>query len=105
MRKLFVLLVSAAALASAAETHRLTLHQPSVVNGTTLKPGSYKMTVDNDKITIMQGKENVAEAKVAVEQSQVKNPATSVRYASAGGKYEIKEIFVGGTKTKLVLNN
>ncbi len=105
MKKLFVLLVGAAALLGAAETHRLTLRQPSVVNGTTLKPGDYKMTVDNDKITIMQGKQTAAEAKVAVETSGTKNAATSVRYANAGGKYEIKEILVGGTKTKLVLNN
>jgi len=48
MKKLFVSFLMAAALSVAsAATHRLTLFQESIVAGTTLKPGEYKLVVED----------------------------------------------------------
>ena len=100
--KLSALLILALAIASAS-THTVTLFQPSVVSGTELKPGDYKLTVENNKATIEKGKAKV-EATVKVENGTDKFGATSVRYTSEGGKYKVKEIRLGGTTTTLVFN-
>lgn len=100
--KLLALFVLALAIASAS-THTVTLFQPSVVSGTELKPGDYKLTVENDKATIMKGK-NKVEATVKVETGSDKFGTTSVRYSSEAGKYKIREIRLGGTNTTLVFN-
>lgn len=91
----------ALALASAAETHRFTLYQDAVINGKALKAGDYKMQIDGGKAVISKGKESV-EANVAVENSDAKFGQTSVRMASNEGRFIVKEIRVGGTKTKVV---
>ncbi len=100
--KLFALLILALAIASAS-THTVTLFQPSVVNGTELKPGDYKLTIENDKATIKQGKK-VVEATVKVETGDAKFGSTSVRYTSEAGKFKVREIRLGGTNTTLVFN-
>ena len=100
--KLFALLILTLSIVSAS-THSLTLFQPSVVNGTELKPGDYKLTIENDKATIEKGKSKV-EATVTVENGSEKFGATSVRYTSEAGKYKVREIRLGGTTTKLVFN-
>ena len=60
MTKKFMLSFAAAALmvASAAEKHNITLFQPSLVNGTELAPGDYRMELDGDKLVISKGKQN-----------------------------------------------
>ena len=102
MNKLLVLCLATVSLALAG-THRITLFQDSKVNGTDLKAGEYKMEVLGDKIVLQSGKLRV-EAPVKVETSDSKYSTNSVRYKSEGGKFEIQEIRVGGTKTKVVLN-
>jgi hypothetical protein len=87
----------ALAVASAASSYNVTFFEPVVVNGTTLKPGDYKVEVNNDKATIKKGKA-VVESPVKVESSEAKYPTTSVRLAGA----QVEEIHVGGTRTKLV---
>jgi len=100
--KLLAIFVLALGIASAS-THTVTLFQPSVVNGTELKPGDYKLTLENDKATIMKGK-NKVEATVKVETGSDKFGTTSVRYSSEAGKYKVREIRLGGTTTTLVFN-
>lgn len=92
------------AVASAADSYRITLFQPSVVNGTTLKPGEYKVELKENKAILKNGKDSV-EADVKVESSDQKFPSTSVRYNNGDGKYSIEEIRLGGTKTKLVFSS
>ena len=91
----------ALALASAATTYKVTLFQPSVVNGTELKPGDYKVEIKNDKAVIWQGK-NATEVPVKVETGDAKYPTTAVRYSSGT---HVDEIRIGGTKTKLVFQD
>ncbi|MDX2149744.1 MAG: DUF669 domain-containing protein [Bryobacteraceae bacterium] len=92
----------ALAVASAAN-YKVTLFQPSMLEGKELKPGEYKVTVTDSKATISKGKESV-EANVKVETADEKFSSTSVRYQNGDGKYRIREIRIGGTTTKLVFN-
>jgi len=93
----------AMAFASAAEKYTVTLHQATMVAGTELKAGDYKVEVNGNKAILTRGKKSV-EAPVKVENGDQKYSATTVRYATAGGNYQIDEIRVGGTKTKLVFD-
>ncbi len=95
--------VMALTIAGAAESYRVTLLEPSVIAGKTLKPGDYKVTVENNKATI-KGKETV-EADVKVETADKKFSTTAVRYMQADGKNKVQEIRVGNSKTKLVFAN
>ena len=106
MTKKFMLSFAAAALmvASAAEKHNITLFQPSLVNGTELAPGDYRMELDGDKLVISKGKQKV-EANVKSEQADSKFSSTSVRYVHAGGKFTVQEIRLGGTNRKLVFGS
>ena len=91
------------AIASASQ-HRITLFEESVVNGTTLKPGDYKLVIEGDKAMLSRGKQRV-EASVSVQKSDAKYATTSVRYASGDGKQKVQEIRVGGTDTKVVFDS
>jgi hypothetical protein len=96
--------ILAAGLAVAGPRYNVTLHQASTVNGTQLKPGDYKIEVNGDKATITSGKTSV-EAPVKVEDGDEKYKATTVRYATGNGSYQVDEIRLGGTKTKLVFDS
>jgi hypothetical protein len=94
----------ALAVASAASSYRVTLFQPSIINGTELKPGEYKVSVEDNKAVIKAGKQSV-EANVKIEDSDRKYGNTTVRYSNGDGKYRVQEIHIGGTHTKLVFEN
>ena len=105
MRKFaFSFALMAMAVASAADTYRITLFQPSVVAGTELKPGEYKVTVTDNKAVIATGKKSV-EAAVKVETGDSKFASTTVRYQTTDGKYKVQEIRLGNTNKKLVFPN
>lgn len=97
-----VFMTLAVAFASAA-TYNLQLFQASTVAGKELKPGEYKLTVENDKAVIKKGKESV-EAAVKTETGDEKFRATTVRYTDENGQMKIREIRLGGTNTKLIFN-
>ncbi len=96
--------VFALVVASAASKYTVTLYQPSIVNGTELKPGDYKVEVSDNTVTISKGKQSV-QAPVKTETADSKFPSTSVRYLNGDGKYRVQEIRIGGTNTKLVFSN
>lgn len=81
---------------------RITIMQPSVVNGTDLKPGDYKLSLGDGKITLVQGKVSV-EAPATIETVDSKFETTAIRYREQGGKQNVAEIRLGGSKTKVVL--
>ena len=85
-----------------AETYHVTLLKPSLVAGKELKPGDYKLEVNNDKVVISKGKQSV-ETKVKTEAADKKYSSTTIRYEMDGDKYKVQEIGIGGTKTKLVI--
>lgn len=87
----------ALAAASAATSYNVTFFEPVTVNGTKLKPGNYKVEVNENKAVIKQGKP-VAETAVKVENNDKKYPTTTVRLAGA----QVEEIHFGGTRTRIV---
>jgi hypothetical protein len=91
------------ALAQAA-TYHVTLLKPTIVAGQELKPGEYKVVVNNDTAVISHGKQSV-EAKVSTESAEKKFDATTVRYVNDGDKYKLQEIGIGGSKTRFVLRS
>jgi hypothetical protein len=89
-------------VASAAEnTYKFTLQSPAMINGTALKPGDYKVSVEGDKAILKMGK-TVVEAPAKLETSDHKFVTTSVDLEGTDAKARISEIHVGGTKTKIV---
>ncbi len=102
--KLLLSLTTFALVTASAASYRITLFQPSVISGTELKAGDYKLEHLDSKVVISKGKQSV-EAQVKVETSDAKFSATSVRYNNGDGKYRVQEIQLGGTTTKLVFAN
>ena len=100
-KMMFSFAVMALAVASAADSYRVTLFVPSMIGGKELKPGEYKVTVNDNKATISQGKTSV-ETPVKVESTDNKFSTNSIRYVNDGGKPNVQEIRLGNTKTKLV---
>ncbi|MEO8131950.1 MAG: hypothetical protein ABJF23_10635 [Bryobacteraceae bacterium] len=103
-KAIFAFATFAIAVASAASSYRLTVFEPSVLNGTELKPGEYKLEVKDNTAVITRGKQ-VIEAPVKIETVPAKFGATSVRYTNGNGKQSVDEIRLGGTNTKLVFNS
>jgi hypothetical protein len=102
-KTLFALAITALALAG-AETYRVKFYQHSVVGGTELKPGEYRVDLNGEKAVISGGRQSV-ETTVKVETADSKFNSTSVKYHNGDGKYRLAEIRLGGTKTKLVFEN
>jgi hypothetical protein len=90
------------AMANAA-TYTVNLWQTATLNGKELKAGEYKVELNANKARITRGKESV-EADVKVENSDQKYSNTSVQYSNGNGKYELREIRLGGTKTRILFN-
>ena len=102
MLKRFVLAFAILGLAVAnAATYKVTLSQPSKVEGKQLKAGEYRLNVEASKLTIVSGKESV-EVPVKIQNGETKFDSTAVRYTGTGDKVSIQEIRLGGTKTTLL---
>ncbi|MBI5085038.1 MAG: hypothetical protein HZB13_10640 [Acidobacteria bacterium] len=96
-----VLFLTLAAACASAATYSLTLFQSAAVGGKVLKAGEYKLSIEEGKAVIKQGKESV-EVPVKVENGPDKFSVTSVRYTEEGGKSKVKEIRLRGTSTKVI---
>jgi len=101
MKKLILVFTTVAlAAASAANKYTVTLFQPSVINGTELKPGEYRVEVDGDKAVFKQGKK-IAEATIRTQDVDKKFASNTVRYIDGS---RVQEIHLGGTHTKLIFD-
>jgi hypothetical protein len=105
MKRLTLLLVVVAlTLGSAwAKSFDVNLSNPSVVAGTELKPGMYRLTVDGTKMTLSNSAKSVR-CDVKVESTAEKHKSSSMRLEEMNGKYHVTEIRLRGTDTKLVLD-
>ena len=99
-----ILLASAIAVVVQAGDRPLRLLEQSVVAGTKLAPGDYKLQVDGDKVKIYSTKQSV-ETTAKVETNGTKYAGTRVKYDNSDGSYRVLEIYLGGTNTKLVFAN
>jgi hypothetical protein len=101
--RIALLSVAASAIAAAA-TYKVTLPIDVTVDGQPLKAGDYRVDVNNDTAVLQKGKQKI-ETKVRTENVDKKFDSTSVRYVQANGtQYNVREISIGGTKTKLVFD-
>jgi hypothetical protein len=96
-KKLLLCLTTISLAVASAATQELTLSQKVWAGSNELKPGTYKVAVEGDKITFTKGK-TVVEAPVTASTTEKKNKLTT--YTSVDSK--IKELFIGGTTTKVV---
>ena len=94
---------SAGTVPGARTNFKIKLMQPSVVNGTELKAGDYKLSIGETKVTITGDKQTV-EAPAKAEAVEAKFDNTAICYKTDNGKAIISEIRLGGTKTKVVFN-
>jgi hypothetical protein len=102
MRKVLPFFLVAGLAVASARSYTVNLLQPSMVGTAELKPGEYKIEINDQKAVIHKGKVQT-ESPVQVEESDTRFDATAVRYVtSADGKVRIQEIRIGGTKTRLV---
>jgi hypothetical protein len=89
--------------AAGAETFRVTLFQSSLGKGTQLNAGNYRMDLNNGQLIIRNGKQKL-QVPVAVENADQTFHSTRVLYTQENGKYSIREIQLGGTRTRVLLN-
>jgi hypothetical protein len=102
MKKIvFAFATFALAFASAANSYRVTLFSPSTIGGQELKAGEYRVEVKDNKV-ILKADKGTVQADVKVEEGSEKFANTSIRYLN-DGKNTVKEIRIGGTNKRLVL--
>jgi hypothetical protein len=90
-----------ALLASAASSFKFTVSQPSIIAGSVIRPGDYRVVVNGDKATLTTGSISL-EVPVKVETGTQKFSHTSVETRSEAGKNILNEVQIGGTTTTLV---
>ena len=100
---LLIFATACLAVATAADTYKFTLFQPSYVGDQQLKAGDWELTVDDSRAVLKCGRKKI-EADVKVETATEEFAKTTVRYDNGDGKYRVSEIRLGGTTTKLVFN-
>jgi len=100
---LALVMASAGTVPAPGSSFRVNISQPSVVKGSDLKAGEYKVSMGAEKVTFSDGKVTV-DAPVKIEAAPEKFKATAVRYTTENGKNIISEIRVGGTTTRLLFN-
>jgi hypothetical protein len=102
MKQILLGLAAAAMLANAA-TFKLDLTTPSVINGQELAPGEYKVSYNDQNMTVSKGKKTVT-APVHVESVDRKTRATAIDYTKDNDKMVVRQIRIGGSTTTLVLD-
>jgi len=100
---LVALVAFAGSIPAKVATYHVTLTESVSINGTALKAGAYKVAVNEGKVLFILDKES-REVPAKVETGTRKYSDTQVQYEQNGGQTTIKEICLGGTKTRLVFN-
>jgi uncharacterized protein (DUF2345 family) len=92
-------------IATAASTYHVKIADSTWVGQTELKPGEYNVTVDAaGKVTFKMGK-NVVEAPAKIETNTSKFSDTQFNTKSVNGQSQLKELDLGGTKSKIVFTD
>ncbi len=102
MTKVALLIVTLALSIASARDFDVTLYKPSVVAGTELQPGAYKLELNGTKM-VLKNKQTSVDCTVKVEISGKKYRQASVRYGEQAGKLVMQEIRLRGTDMRLVL--
>jgi hypothetical protein len=91
-------------IATAASTFHIRIADPTWVGQSELKPGEYDVKVDGDKVTFKSGK-NIVAVAAKVETGTVKYADTQMDIKTENGQAKLKELDLGGTKSKIVLSD
>ena len=86
------------------KSYTVTLLEPASVGSTQLKAGSYKVDVEDQMAVIHNGKVK-SEVPVKAEEAPAKYNQTTVVVTLENGSQHLREIHLGGTRTKLVLTD
>ena len=98
-----VLALLAAFAGTVPAVAHVTLFRASVVSGTTLEAGEYRVLIGDAKVTFSVGKKSV-DVSAKIESSPKKFDNTEVQYDGGPNQNVVREISLGGTKTRLVFN-
>ena len=93
------LLAFGATAFAASNTYKMDITQNSVIEGKMLKPGTYKVTVDNGTATIKDGR-NVIEVPAKEVMDTNKVESTELTY----NENNIKEVRFGGTHARILFD-
>jgi len=85
---------------ASATTYNVTLLEPTNVHGTQLKPGEYKLDVENGKAVFHHGKKT-AEAPAKIANADQKFKDTKFVYDNGN----LREIDLGGSNVRVVLED
>ena len=96
--------VFALGIATAASSYHVKIADPTWVGTTELKPGEYDVKVDGDKVTFKQGKKVITVA-AKVETNVSKFADTQMNIKTENGQAKLKELDLGGTKSKIMLTD
>ena len=96
--------VFALGIATAASTYHVKIADPTWVGTTELKPGEYEVKVDGDKVTFKQGK-NIVAVSAKVETNASKFSDTQMDIKTENGQAKLRELDLGGTKSKIMLTD
>jgi hypothetical protein len=88
--------------AAAAHSYTVTLFEKATVGTTELAAGQYRLEVGDQKAIIRRGKIQ-SEIPVRIEEGPTTYDVTSMRLVNTDGKQRVQVIYLGGTKTKLVV--
>ncbi|HTS62846.1 MAG TPA: hypothetical protein VMH28_12540 [Candidatus Acidoferrales bacterium] len=100
---ILALVAFAGSIPAKLPVYRVTLTESVSIHGTALKAGEYRVAVSDAKVTFIHEKET-HEVPAKVETGAKKYSNTEVQYEQNGGQATIKEICLGGTKTRLLFN-
>ena len=104
MKKLILAFAVFALAVASAATYGITLNDPSVIKGTQLKPGDYKMDVKDNSVVITRGTTRL-EVPVKVQTVDQKSDRTTITFGHENGKHIVRAIQLKGTNTKLVFED
>jgi hypothetical protein len=103
-RRVVLSVVAFAGLALAStKSYTVSLFFPVKLGTTELKAGDYRLEVADNKVVLRSGKVRT-EAVVRVEETGERFERTTVRVTGSAGEQRIQEIRLGGTHTKLIVN-
>ena len=99
MKKLVIAFAALALSLTAAQKFSLRVFDPVKFSGTDVKPGSYRLEVNENQVVLKGGKLAI-EATATVQNGDRKFSATTLKINQGA----VEEIRLGGTNTTLVFN-
>jgi hypothetical protein len=92
-------------IATAASTYHVKIADSTWIGQNQLKPGEYDVKVDAaGKVTFKMGK-TVVEAPAKIETNASKYSDTQMNTKTVNGQQQLKELDLGGTKSKLTFSD